>query len=570
MRTITAQAAVILTATTFCPLAHARDVAAGTKRVSVSSASAEGGDHSGTGPAYGHSISADGTSVVFLSVASNLVAGDTNGVRDVFVRDCASGTTTRVSIATGGQQANGASAQPTISGDGRFVAYASSATNLAVGDTNGLDDVFMHDRVTGVTRLISKAPTATVGNGTSELPRFSADGGSVCFWSAASDLVIGDTNGTGDVFVFDLALNLPRRVSVASSGGQSNGNSAFGSISADGRFVAFTSTATNLAGPDSNGNWDIFVHDRQLGTTERIGPAAPIQWNADATLPSISDTGRWIAFQSSATNIAGPDTNGVLDVFVYDRHTSTAERASESSGGVESDGASEDPAISGNGQYVCFESAGTNLVVQDTNGVKDVFLRHLPSGALDRVSLSDSGQQSNGLSADPSISAVGAAVGFVSHASNLVAADSNLSPDAFVRDLGPGPIGNNYCVGATNSAGLSGRIAAMGSPFVADNNFTLVTRDAPPNKPGIFFYGPNQIQAPFGSGFRCVGGSTQRIQPPISTDASGVACRPLDLNSGPALNDITNAAPVILNFQYWHRDSMGTTNLTDAVEVRFF
>ena len=343
----------------------------------------------------------------------------------------------------------------------------------------------------------------------------------------------------------------------------------FGRITADGRYVTFSSIADNLDGVDTNGKWDVFVHDRQLFSTERIGPPSPGQWNENAFIPSVSDDGRWVAFESTATNIIAGDTNGLIDVFVYDRFTDTARRVSESSAGEQGNDIAEDPIISGNGLYVAFESDSSNLVGQDTNNWPDVFRHHLPTGTTERMSLTHAQQQGNSLSLGASISGNGNAVAFVSFASNLVLGDNNSNSDVFVRNYGGGAIGNVYCIGALNSAGLNGSISAVGSAFTADNNFNLVAENTPANKSGIFFYGPNQIQVPFGDGFRCVGGSIQRIQPVLSTGPLGIACRRLDLQAEPALSDITSVAPIVMNFQFWHRDSMGSTNLTNAVEVRF-
>ena len=183
MPSFAARVALAMGFATLVSPAHAFDSYATTKRSSVSSAELQGNDNSGTGPGYALEVSADGNFVVFLSVATNLVPGDTNGVRDVFVRDCVAGTTTRVSIPAGGGQANGDCFQPTISGDGRFVAYSSAATNLVPNDNNGFDDVFLHDRLTGSTQRISTATTASTGNGISGGADLSADGRFVCFWS---------------------------------------------------------------------------------------------------------------------------------------------------------------------------------------------------------------------------------------------------------------------------------------------------------------------------------------------------------------------------------------------------
>src|SRR5439155_1725953 len=203
------------------------------------------------------------------SAASDLVAGDTNGVSDVFVHDRQTGTTERVSVASGGAQGNGSSGligfafPPALSADGRFIAFVSFATNLVAGDTNAATDVFVHDRQTETSRASCVASGGTEGNAASLGFALSADGRFVAFRSDATNLVAGDTNGTTDVFVHDRQTGATERMSVGSGGVQGNGFSAGPALSADGRFVAFRSVGTNLVAGDTNGATDVFVHDRQ-------------------------------------------------------------------------------------------------------------------------------------------------------------------------------------------------------------------------------------------------------------------------------------------------------------------
>ncbi|HEV7687571.1 MAG TPA: hypothetical protein VGQ80_13425, partial [Acidimicrobiia bacterium] len=220
-------------------------------------------DGDSTSPA----LSGDGSVVAFDSFADNLVSGDGNGASDVFVHDRASGLTSRVSVASGGAQGNAGSFSPSISADGRFVAFASDATALVAGDRNRAGDVFVHDRKTGQTTLVSTGPNGRSGNGASFSPALSADGRFVAFVSEATDLVRGDTNGDADVFVHDRTTGRTTRVSVASGGGQSTGGAFRPSISADGRYVAFMTDAANLVSSDDNRASDVFVHDRETGRT---------------------------------------------------------------------------------------------------------------------------------------------------------------------------------------------------------------------------------------------------------------------------------------------------------------
>jgi len=330
-----------------------RDRQAGTTtRVSVSS-----GGNEGNGPSFQPVITSDGHYVAFYSQASNLVAGDNNNVcdtdfdhiyddncPDIFVRDRQAGTTTRVSVDSAGVQANGASFNGAISSDGRYVAFDSEASNLVSGDTNAFcdtdgdtvqddncPDVFVRDRQTGTTIRVSVDSDGVQGDGGSASSGISADGRYVVFVSRATNLVLGDSNGSWDVFVRDRDTDADSifdesgavsttRVSVDSGGTQGNADSDDAAISSDGRFVAFQSVATNLESGDTNGAEDVFVRDRQMGTTGRMSMSiAGAQGNGDSTSVRISANGRYIAFYSYASNLVLGDTNGVRDVFVRDR-----------------------------------------------------------------------------------------------------------------------------------------------------------------------------------------------------------------------------------------------------------
>ncbi len=409
-----------------------------TERVSVATGGTQGDAYSRTG-----SISADGRFVAFYSLATNLVSGDTNSKFDIFVHDRQTGTTERVNVATGGGQADDDSYNPAISADGRFVAFESNATDLVSGDTNGVRDVFVHDRQTGTTERVNVATGGGEANNGSYTPAISADGRFVAFYSDATNLVSGDTNGTIDIFVHDRQTGTTERVSVATNGDQATGGDSFGpAISADGRFVAFESDATNLVsgGGDSNGNRDIFVHDRQTGTTERVSVATGGgQADSGSFLPAISADGRFVAFQSTATNLVSGDNNGDPDIFVHDRQTGTTERVSVATGGTEATGYSYSPAISADGRFVAFYSYAADLVGGggDTNGKADVFVHDRQTGTTERVSVATGGTEAiGGDSAIPAIGADGRFVAFYSYAANLVSGDSNSAPDIFVRDRG--------------------------------------------------------------------------------------------------------------------------------------
>jgi Tol biopolymer transport system component len=394
------------------------------------------GRQQANGNSGGAAISAHGRFVAFQSGASNLVAGDTNGHIDVFVRDRVAQVTRRVSVGPGGQQANGSSRDPAISADGRFVAFQSSATNLVAGDTNNAEDVFVRDRKAQVTRRVSVGPGGQQANGGSAVPAISAHGRFVAFISSASNLVAGDTNDSPDVFVRDRVAQVTRRVSVGPGGQQANDFSQSPAISAGGRFVTFTSLASNLVPGDTNGHKDVFVRDRVAQLTRRVsvGPGGQ-QANNISRAPAISADGRFVAFTSFASNLVPGDTNGTSDVFVRDRDAQVTQRVSVGPGGQQTNGGNSlVPVISAHGRFVAFTSFASNLVAGDTNNSPDVFVRDREAQGTQRVSVGPGGQQANNDSYSAAISADGRFVAFTSKASNLVAGDTNNARDVFVRD----------------------------------------------------------------------------------------------------------------------------------------
>jgi Tol biopolymer transport system component len=388
-------------------------------------------------PSVGPSLSADGTKVAFVSRAPDLVPGDTNDRSDVFVKDLRTGAVVRASVAADGSAGDDDSIDPSLSADGTKVAFVSTATNLVPGDTNGGRDVFVKDLRNGsVVRVSTRTGGGQVALGGKD-PVLSRDGSRVAFVSfapdlAPPDLLAGDFNGQSDVFVKTLATDETVRVStgdqaggvalsadgfhvaywqyasgarvrdvyvkdlrsgkavvasVRADGGGANDESSEPSLSADGSRVAFTSFASNLVPGDTNGAGDVFVKDLATGavTLASIRPKGP-PGDFTSELPSLSADGTRVAFMSFASNLVPGDTNTKEDVFVTTLRGGAVVRASTGARGTQVDLASYEPSLSGSGARVAFSSAAAGLVPNDTNGLRDVFVKTLSSGAVLRAS----------------------------------------------------------------------------------------------------------------------------------------------------------------------------------------
>ena len=394
---------------------------------------------SGNAASNGVAANSDGSVVAFYSDATDLIRGDTNQMRDVFVRDRSGQVTERVSVSSAGVPGNGPSHAtgfpPAIDADGRIVAFYSDATNLVPDDTNGQSDVFVRVRNAATTQRVSLSTGGAQGNGPSLNPSISGDGELVAFQSQASNFVPNDNNGLADIFVRDRSRATTERVCGAI---EPNGSSFAPSISANGRFVAFTSAATNLVPtvPDKNDHLDIFVCDRATGAIDIASVSSDgTQGNGDSILPAISEDGRFVAFKSIASNLVPNDLNNLVDVFVRDREGQITERVSESFFGGDSNDVSFPPSISYDGRFVAFGSAANNIVRADVNHLPSVFVRDRMFKLSLLVDVNARGEQANGGTPDvpPSVSGDGKQIGYVSFASNLVVVpDRNETSDVFI------------------------------------------------------------------------------------------------------------------------------------------
>ncbi len=354
------------------------------------------------------------------------------------------GETKLVSVNSNGTLANGPSGGGNgdgdyygggMSADGRFVVFDSAASNLVAGDTNNESDIFVHDRLTKQTSRVSISSSGRQGNSYSHGPHISGDGRYVVFTSGASNLVPGDNNGLADIFVYDRQTKQTSRVNLASNGTQANNYSGHPSLSADGRFVVFDSGATNLVKGDTNKKSDVFIHDLQTKKTSLVNitlNGSPA--NGHSGIPVISADGHFVAFSSNADNLVAGDTNQASDIFVHDRKTKQTSRISVATNGREGNSVSFSPHLSADGRYVVFESASSNLVNGDTNNATDIFCYDRQTKKISLISQSSSVHQDNAYSSTPDISADGRFIAFLSNANNLVENDTNEAEDIFIYD----------------------------------------------------------------------------------------------------------------------------------------
>lgn len=438
---------------------------------------------SGTGvAAYGHtpSISADGRHVAFASGAANLVSGDTNARQDIFVRDRQTSTTVRINLGPGGVQADDTSQRPTISADGSCVVYESDATNLVPGDTNARADIFVSDRATGTTERVSVSSGGVQAGQECTWPTISADGRFVCFSSFDPNLVPGDTNGFRDVFVRDRLNGTTEIVSLNSAGQQSDNQNYLACISEDGRYVAFVSAAHNLVSPPlGQGTW-VFVRDRQNGTTDQVLFTSQNPGTTDLYPPAISADGRYVLYQSDASDLVPGDTNNRTDMFVYDRLLAATERVSVSTSGAQSTYASSAsgalPTISADGRYVLFTSAADNFMPGGTlAGVNNIYIRDRSYSAM--TSLCDPG------------------------AGGVIQCPCANPPS------GPGR-------GCDNAAGTGGAVlSATGVAYLSQDTLVFTASGEERNALNLLFQG-NALApggAVFGRGVRCAGGALKHL-----------------------------------------------------------
>src|SRR5438477_429432 len=448
----------------------------------------------GNSDSSGSVISADGHFVLFLSSANNLVTNDNGRFVDVFLRNRTNNTTTLVSVnLTGAGGGNGHSVSPAISTDGRYVTFESEASNLVANDINGVSDVFLRDLQSGTTTLLSVNSSGTgAGNGASTSPIISADGRYVAFVSAASDLVANDTNAALDIFVRDLQNGTTTLASISAdrnTGG--SGDSESPALTPDGRWLAFSSRATNLVAGVTNNQGEIYVRDLANGTTTwaSANSAAIMRTITNAPTrsitsfkPAVSADGRFVTFLSDAPDLATNAVDGSYQVFLRDAVSGTTRLVSvDLNGGVSGETGGAIPTISADGRYIAFDSFDGGYVSADNNNAYDVFVRDMTTDTTELISSADAAAQSltaDGISSvsGNSVSADGRFVMFVSLADNLTANDTNDYQDVFVRDL---QTGTNILVSVNSSGGGSANGFSTSPVMSANGRYVAFVSNAP-------------------------------------------------------------------------------------------
>ncbi|HRQ64361.1 MAG TPA: hypothetical protein PKZ76_05750 [Xanthomonadaceae bacterium] len=424
-------------------------------------------------------LSADGRWLVFETMASNLAAGDLNPYSDILIKDLQTGVVSALLPPLASVLDVGYNWAPVVSSDGRFVAFVSERTDLVPGnDDNETDDVFLLDRTLGTIRRLSNNPDGAAGDGYSDGPSISADGRFVVFASDASDLVPGDEADHEDVFLFDRVTDSLTRLSVLPGGGEAPAGSGEPQISADGRYVCFTSRA-RLLPADNNDHSDVYLLDRSTGQL-RLASRTPggAAGNGESVRCAVA-TGGQVGFHSWASDLVAGDSNGMPDVFVFEPGSGTVERASVTSGGAQLGSPSWMGSISPDGQRISFSSSAAELPGPHRPFQPEIYLRDRQTQQTRRISIAiDPTEAPNAPSNDSFISSDGSRVLFTSRASNLVAGDTNRAVDVFVHRLADGAIERLSEAAApvpTGGGGSNGDVSADGEWVVFQSSSPTLT-----------------------------------------------------------------------------------------------
>lgn len=407
-------------------------------RASVSSSGAQAAN--GCSPGYRWvSVSDDGRFTVFVSASNDLDPDDTDTLNDIYVRDRQTGIVKWVSRGASNTGVKGESTYPTISGNGRFVAFASTSSNLDPDDTDATSDVFVRDLVTSTTTLVSRASgtAGAKGNGFSYIPSISRDGSVIAFSSAASNLNPADTDNVRDIFLRNWSNANPTTTlaSVSSAGVKGNGESFDPSIASDGTRVAFISLANNLDPAETDAMGDVFVRDLTSSSTVWASRGSSnTGTKGESFEPALAGNGNYVTFFSTSSNLDPDDTDAIADIFVRSLEKNTTTWVSRGSSNTGTKSTSFNPAISADGTQVLFHSSSSNLNPADTDNIPDIYIRNWQdaSPTTRLLSVSAGGVKGNNQSLYPAISNDKRVIAFISLADNLVANDTNATWDVFL------------------------------------------------------------------------------------------------------------------------------------------
>ena len=383
-----------------------------------------------SGSATGASTSADGRFVVFSSFASDLVPVDNNGLEDVFLFDRQTGSVTLISRSASGQAGNGPSRGPVISADGVTIAFESSATNLFDDANGGVQDVVIYNRISHTFDAANRNDPGDQSELSASNPSLSADGRFVAF-DSASALVAEAVNGTRGIYVRDLSQGTTQLLSRTPNGAFPNDESTDPVISADGSLVSYVSRATDIT-PSASAVANIYYIDRITLITELVTKNG----NADSYAPAISGNGAVVGFHSEATNLNAQDFNSSPDAFVWTAATDTLELISQQPTGESANGGSFEVSLDETGNLALFRSRANTLVDGDTNAAMDVFLRNRDQGITQRINVAENGTEADSDAFNPALSADGNTVVFWSYATTLSDDDAANHSDVFIRNRG--------------------------------------------------------------------------------------------------------------------------------------
>lgn len=472
------------------------------------------------------SLSPDGRYLVFGSASSNLVRGDHNGMEDVFLTDRWTGQIERINLSSTGAETHGFSNPGSVSADGRWVFFSSTADDLAPGGMPGMYDCFLRDRQLGTTVVVPPSHDGQPLDGESGVMAMTPDARWFLFVSSASNLLPTPPPPFAQLYLWDRQTGTTRIVSLSNNGNPASGTVFWSTITPDGRYVAFETESSMEDPSDTNGEVDVYFRDLLLGTTTLVSRNAA-GFSNGGYWPSIADDGSWVGYNGGEDGVVPDDNNNCGDIYQRNLATGTVVLVNRAWNGsvpeTDSNGV-----ITGDGKYAIFQSDASNILPGDL-GYCDVFRRNLQTGVIERVSVSNTGQQGAGVNELGAINADGSVILMRSDATNLVVPDYSISPyKLFLRDFnGLVPPAMAYCIPGTNSTGCTGVLAGIGQADAnAATGFNLAASGIRGQSIAIVHYGVSgPYIVPFASSdsVRCIRPPLQRTRI-ISTGGTAGAC----------------------------------------------